>query len=216
MLNSSNHLYGTSIDDHWNNIRDAILKAAAKHIKKYKHTKRKPIIAPYTKLANQTIQISQLLNLCKRSIKENNHTSHHSHIQKIYNKIKLQDQSFPQIPNNTDNPAHNHAYLEWKEHIIQMLSANKTAHKISIQSQKTADIQQYTKMRYEMLANNKKNMIKNILDRPQKTIILNKLITLNPEPKILSEPNDILTATKHHFEQWTKKRQTLDLEDFPH
>ena len=97
-----------------------------------------------------------------------------------------------------------------------MLSANKTAHKISIQSQKTADIQQYTKMRYEMLANNKKNMIKNILDKPQKTIILNKLITLNPEPKILSEPNDILTATKHHFEQWTKKRQTLDLEDFPH
>jgi len=54
-----------------------------------------------------------------------------------------------------------------------------------------------------MLASNKKAMIRNILERPKRSIILNKLITSHPDPKILLESKDILSATKQHFEQWT-------------
>ena len=83
------------------------------------------------------------------------------------------------------------------------MSTVKAAHKTSIQFQITADIQQYTKIRYEMLVNNKKAMIKNILEKPKRSITLDKLVTFNPDPKILFKSKDILMATKQHFEQWT-------------
>jgi hypothetical protein len=157
-----------------------------------------------------------LLSLCKKAIKENNHATHQLHIQRIHIKIKAQDITIPQIPQDTNNPAQNQTYLEWREQLSQMLTVIKTVHKTTLQSQITADIQQYTKTRYDMLANNKKAMIRNILERPTRSIVLNKLITLNPKPKILFEPNDILMKVKQHFEQWTQKRNIKDIQDFPH
>ena len=65
-----------SVDFFWNHIRDSILKAAAKHIKKFKQNRKKPSAIPHTKPAQHIILLSQLLNLYKRSIKENNHNTH--------------------------------------------------------------------------------------------------------------------------------------------
>ena len=105
------------------------------------------------------------------------------------------------MPANTDHPAQNQAYLDWTEQLSQTVTVAKTILKTLTQSQTTADIRQYTQIRYEMLASNKKAMIRNILERPKRSIILNKLITSHPDPKILFKSKDILTATKQHFEQ---------------
>src|SRR5438552_8606072 len=94
-----------SVDFFWNHIRDSILKAVAKHIKKFKQNRKKPSAIPHTKPAQHIILLSQLLNLYKRSIKENNHNAHQSHIQKIINKLQTYHKTVLQMPANTDHPA---------------------------------------------------------------------------------------------------------------
>jgi exonuclease III len=51
LLKNLDHHTENPIDHLWNHIRDSILKAAAEHIKKYNQTRKKPIVAPYNKLA---------------------------------------------------------------------------------------------------------------------------------------------------------------------
>jgi hypothetical protein len=128
------------VDSFWNHIRDSILKAAAKHIKKFKQSKKKPLTIPHTKPAQHIILLSQLLNLYKRSIKEDNHNAHQSHIQKIISILQTHHKTVLQIPVNTDHPAQNQAYLDWTEQLSQTVTAAKTALKTLTQSQTTADI----------------------------------------------------------------------------
>ena len=128
------------VDFFWNHIRDSILKAAAKHIKKFKQSKKKPSSIPHTKPAQHIILLSQLLNLCKRSIKEDNHITHQSHIQKIISKLQTHHKTVLQMPANTDHFAQNQAFLDWTEQLLQTVTVAKTALKTLTQLQTTADI----------------------------------------------------------------------------
>jgi hypothetical protein len=186
------------IDHIWYHFRDTILKAAAKHIKKFKEKRKgsKPENNTYT--PSHIILLSQLTNLSKRCMQTNDITNHRKNIHKLYDNLKTNFQiTLPEIPPII--PVKESSITHWHENLLQVLNETKIVFKKLIQNKQTEQIKQFTTRRFEMLSNNKKAMIRSILERPYRNIDLNKLIIYNPDPQIITYPSKIQEITKNHF-----------------
>ena len=101
-----------------------------------------------------------------------------------------------------------------REELLEALKAESNTHQNIARAEKKRDslqrIQKAIERRWEDLKDNPKRMINSVLDRPRKSIVMDRLIeeTSDGNTHIVTEGETIKTIVKDHFHDWTRKRDT--------
>ena len=197
----------------WNKLSDIILKSAHKHIQKIKqhHKSRDPVNRDYT--PKKIILLQRLIQKSKQHIQGANAEEYHNTLLPIYNKALT---VFPDLPKIPDNHLNNqNLFISWLSEIQNLLLKYKSALQIITNFKQKQQMKNFINRRFEFLTHNKKKMIQSILNKPTHSIILNKLIIHQPYTQIIINPSTISHLVCQHYQQWTRRRNTQPLSDFP-
>jgi hypothetical protein len=202
------------INNKWNVIRDIILKAAAQHIKKFKEKRRRS--KPTHPQASHILILAKLIRISKLCIRDKTTNNHLNTINNLHLQLSHKFDTPPSPPTMTNIHSTN-AYLlqQWNSELSTHLTVVKLSWKKLLQEKQKAQINRYIHRRQQMLADNKKDMIRSILDKPSRHITLDKLIIHNPDPQVIHDPHTIKDIVKDHFQQWTQRRTPLPISNVP-
>ncbi|RHZ74336.1 hypothetical protein Glove_226g47 [Diversispora epigaea] len=101
-----------------------------------------------------------------------------------------------------------------REELLEALRLESITHQNIARAEKKRDslqrIQKAIERRWEDLKDNPKRMINSVLDRPRKSIIMDRLIeeSVDGNTHIVTEGEAIKTIVKDYFHNWTRKRDT--------
>ncbi|CAG8615010.1 1928_t:CDS:1 [Dentiscutata erythropus] len=105
--------------------------------------------------------------------------------------------------NNTNN-------FEIREELKAESLVHQKIAKAKEKSETIKQIQKAIEKRWEDLKDNPKRMISSILDRPRKSIVMDRIVkeTSDNNTIIITEGSEIKELVKEHFHNWTRKRTT--------
>jgi hypothetical protein len=98
--------------------------------------------------------------------------------------------------------------------ICEALKVESIAHqkvaKAKEKSESLKQIQKAIEKRWEDLKDNPKRMINSVLDKPRKSIVMDRLIkeTADNNTLVITEGSEIKEIVREHFYNWTRKRNT--------
>jgi hypothetical protein len=199
------------INHSWNIFRDTILKACANNITKIREKRRSPKTAKPQ--ATHIILLNKLVHISKLCVREQTTTNHLKLLldlnHQLLNKHHI---TIPTIPSSDAN----FLQLEqWHQELKDLLTTIRHVWKKNLLDHQSAQIKQFIQKRESYLEDNKKAMIRSILNRPTRHINLEKLIVHDPDPTIITDAQTIQDTVKKHYENWTTRRNPQPISNFP-
>ncbi|CAG8791102.1 18420_t:CDS:1, partial [Acaulospora morrowiae] len=121
---------------------------------------------------------------------------------KILNQLSNKQNLTINLPPDIQNKE---TLQNWKLSLSTHLTNHKQVLKSICNSQYLETIREQTQNKNSYFSTNKKQMIRNLLDDPRRTICLDKIIAHKPDKQVINDPNTIKSTVRAHFKQWTKK-----------
>ncbi|CAG8752159.1 11847_t:CDS:1, partial [Dentiscutata erythropus] len=209
-ISSRKEKYGitvNSLNKNWKTLKNIIIEAADCAIPKKKIKKfNKKINKEFTKNYKRAKSFNKLYQFIKKErTKSVKYIKSHDKFLKEKKKLSVLNIEIEKILIN--NRKYEELLYKFKEQSIRF----QTIARVEKKKENFKKIQKTIEKRWENLKESPKKMINSILDKPRKSIIMDRLIVeseSNSTTKIITDEAEIKTVVQKHFQNWTRKRNT--------
>src|SRR4051812_30788782 len=200
----------------WNYLKEALFQGVEKFIKKIKKHRKPGKGNNQALVPRKIILVQRLVQRCNRH--KTNPTQSDELIQEIRLLATQAAELFKEFPTLSSLPGlanDTTTFKVWHQQVKNFLIVHRSAFQAITNFKQKQAMANFITRRHSFLEHNKKAMIQSILDSPKRSICLDKIITQEQHPQVITDPTEIKHLVQRHFSQWTAKRNVKDLENYP-